>query len=555
MTELDRATAEHLSAHSYDLVVVGGGINGVAIARDAATRGLSVALLERGDIAGGGTSSWNSRLIHGGLRYLEHGELALVYESLHDRECLLRIAPHLVHPLAFVVPLYRHNHLPAWKYRAGVLLFDILSARKSVPWHRPLSRKAVQLQLPGLEARALSGALHYYDGQVEFPERLVLEIALSAARAGADVAGYAEVTGLLRTDGRVTGVAVLDRLSHQRFEVHGRVVVNATGPWVDELGSAAGLDRQVGGTTGTHLVVDPFPGAPDACIYFEAHADNRAILVIPWNGRYLIGTTDDPFDGDPGTVRGTAQEVEYLISETNALVPEAHLTAAEVLFTYTGVRPLPYRPGAKPGDIPRSHLIVTHDDAPGLVTIVGGKLTPHLSLGRQTVDRVATLLGRTLPPSRTDRMPLPGATTARWDRAGEAARRLAAALPWEGALAARLVQVYGVRVEQVHALWRSDRALQQVHGTGRSAVVAAEVLHAVRTEGAQTLVDVLHRRTMVGLEPTLGLDVERPVAELMAAELGWDGARTEAELASHHAYLDRLLGGVSRTVGLELSPR
>ncbi|MCG7417927.1 glycerol-3-phosphate dehydrogenase/oxidase [Microbacterium sp. ACRRU] len=545
MTSFSRADAAQLTGRTFDVLVVGGGINGVAIARDAATRGLSVALIERGDLAVG-TSSWNSRLIHGGLRYLEHGEIPLVYESLHDRECLFRIAPHLVTPLPFVVPLYGHNHLPGWMFRIGLLMYDVLSLRKSVPAHRYLGRKAIDTELPGLEKDRLSGAVRYYDGQVTYPERLVIETALSAADSGAVIGTYIEASDVLRDGARVVGVAARDVLTDETFEIRAGAVVNAAGPWVDEIGQKLGMPRQIGGTTGTHFVVDAFPGAPDACIYFEARSDNRAILVIPWNGRYLIGTTDDRFDGDPGAVRGTDEEVAYLLAETNLLIPSAHLTADDVLYTYTGVRPLPYRPGVKAGNIPRSHLILTHDDAPGLVTIVGGKLTPHLSLGQQTIDKIARKLGRRLTPSRTARMPLPGALSARWAGAAAARQSLLATLPFEPALAERLVDVYGAGAAAIRDLAATDPGEAEVFGHGRGAVVAAEVTHAIRAEGAATLVDILHRRTLVGLEPALGTDVERAVAERAARELGWDAARVAAEIAAHRSYIERLQGGVSR---------
>ena len=543
MTDFVRADSARLTSRKYDLVVVGGGINGAAIARDAAQRGLSTALVERGDFAVG-TSSWNSRLIHGGLRYLEHGEIPLVYESLHDRECLLRIAPHLVVPLAFVVPLYKHNHLPGWMFRIGMIMYDVLSFNKSVPTHRGLGRKQVAAELPGLDKRGLSGAVHYYDGQVEFPERLVLETAISAQRWGADIANYVEATGIARDGSGVTGVNARDTITGEEFTISASTVVNAAGPWVDLLGSELGQKRQIGGTTGTHMVVDRFDGAPEACIYFEARADNRPILVIPWNGRYLIGTTDDHFDGDASTVRGKDDEIAYLLDETNQLIPEAGLTTDDVLLTYTGVRPLPYRPGVKAGNIPRSHLILVDEDVHGLVTIVGGKLTPHLSLGQQTVDKVAEVLGRSLPTSRTARSPLPGAYTTRWAAKALAASKLRAKLPWDELVNDRLVNVYGGLVSGIVDVYESDEAYREVFGEGRSAITAAEVVYAIRSEGALTLVDILHRRSMVGLEPAMGTDVERQVADLAASIAGWDAARVTSELAAHREYITRLQGGV-----------
>jgi glycerol-3-phosphate dehydrogenase len=544
MRALGRPDPDELSSTTYDVAIVGAGINGAAIARDAALRGLSVVVVEKDDVCCG-TSAWSSRLIHGGLRYLEHGELRLVHESLHDRGRLLEIAPHLVAPIPFVVPLYPHNHKPAWMFRAGMVLFDALSIRKSVPRHRRLSRKAVAVELPSLNREGFSGALRYYDGQVVFAERLVLETLLSAVDAGAVALTYTEVTKVVTEGGRATGVAVRDRRTGEERTVRASVVVNAAGPWVDEVSAGLSLPRFIGGTKGTHLVVDPFPGAPDVTVYYEARSDNRPILVIPWNGRYLIGTTDDRFDGDLDTTAGTEAEIDYLLEETNFLLPRARLTRESILYTYAGIRPLPYRPGAKPGSIPRSHLILTHDEVADLVTVVGGKLTPHLSLGREVVDKVAGLLGRTLPASTADRVPLPGAPAIGTDWLTEAAR-LRDALPWPDEVVERLLAVYGTRCRELLALCARDPELGRVLGTGRSALVAAEVVVAVEQEGARHLIDILHRRTMIGLEPGWGREIHREVAELAAPLLGWSADDVSREVAAHDTYItERLLGGVA----------
>lgn len=546
MDVLDRTTVEQLQGAHFDVAIIGAGINGAAVARDAATRGLSVLVVDKADI-GSGTSSWSSRLIHGGLRYLEHGELRLVYESLHDRERLLHIAPHLVTPLPFVVPLYKHNHKPGWMFRIGMYLYDTLSLRKSVPRHRRLDRKAVKIELGSLNTEGLSGGLRYYDGQVVFAERLVLETLLSAVEAGAKFVTYAEASVAV-SGGRVTGLKVHDQLTGRDVEVQASVVVNAAGPWVDEAGEGLQLDRMIGGTKGTHLIVDPFPGAPDVAIYYEARSDNRAVLVIPWNGRYLIGTTDDRFDGDLDTTRGTDDEMDYLLTETNTLIPEAGLTRDSVLFTYAGVRPLPYRPGVKSGNIPRSHLILDHESIGGLISIVGGKLTPHLSLGRETTDKVAEMLGRKLPKSRTAETSLPGGS-ADWPAAVRALRRELIGRSLEPAVAERLLDVYGTRVRTLLDLIADDAAQGELIGDGDSALLTAEVTLAVRAEGAVHVADILHRRTMVGLLPTLGLDVDRQVARVAAPLLGWSSADEEAEVAAHREYVRlRLLGGVDRAV-------
>ena len=542
MIGLKRARLDDLAAgRPLDVAIVGGGINGVAVARDAAMRGLSVALFEKDDFSAG-TSAWSTRLVHGGLRYLERGEFRLVRESLRDRETLWQIAPHLVTPLPFVVPIYRHNHLPGSLFRLGMVLYDVLSFDKSVPTHRRLGRKAVAAELPGLDPEGLSGALQYYDGQVSYAERLVVETLLSAATLGVRAMNYATVEEVAVEGGRAVGLTVRDDLEGATAVVPARVVVNAAGPWVDDL-VPAGDDRLIGGTKGTHLIVDPFPGAPSTAIYYEARSDNRAVLVVPWNGRYIIGSTDDRYDDDLDTCAATREEIDYLLGETNRLIPEANLTVDSVRFTYAGVRPLPYRASGDTGSIPRSHLIIEHDDAEGLLSVVGGKLTPHLSLGSEVVDRAGELLGRRLPPSPTREVRLPGAGTGDWRRRASALR---SRLPWPAEVSERLIEVYGLRAERLVALADADASLAEVVGEGRGAVVAAEVALAVREESAMRLTDLLHRRTMVGMEPTLGRDVAEAVARLAAPLLGWDDARTEEELDRNRDYTElRLLGGLT----------
>lgn len=544
MAVLGAATSADLAARHYDLAVVGAGINGAAIAREAALRGLSVVLLERADI-GSGTSSWSSRLIHGGLRYLEHGELRLVHESLHDRERLLHIAPHLVKPLGFVVPLYRHNHKPGWMYRIGLALYDVLSAGKSLPRHRAIGRKGVAVELASLNPDGLTGGLHYYDGQVEYAERLVLENVLSAVVAGAVAQTYAAVEEILTDEGRATGLRFTDLTDEATHTVTADLVINAAGPWVDELADGVALPRMIGGTKGAHLVVDPFPGAPEECIYYEARSDNRAVLVIPWNGRYLIGTTDDRFTGDPGAVAADEADVDYIIAETNALIPGAGLTRESVLFTYAGIRPLPYQPDGATGEISRSHLIKTHPEVGRLISVVGGKLTPHLALGTETVDLAVKLLGRTTVASRADHQLLPGAT-ADWPAT---ARRLALELSARGLptpLVNRLIRVYGVRCDVLIERIDQDPAAGRVIGTERDAVIVGEIEIAVRAEGATHLTDLLHRRLMVGLEPGLGLTVDQEVAEVAAPLLHWSAGQVEHEVARHRRYVeDRLRGGLT----------
>ena len=285
----------------YDIAVVGGGINGAGIARDAALRGLRVILLEKNDF-GGGTTSYSSRLIHGGLRYLEYGELPLVFESLHERRRLRHVAPHLVKRLKLIIPVFSDSRRSKFIVRLGMIAYDILSIGKKIPRHRMLSKDEISREAPGLRQEGLKGGAAYFDAQITFAERLVLENIIAAKEAGAEVRNYSPVIGINVAEGKVRGLQFADLLSGRETEIRARVVINAAGPWVDRV--LATVNREMptfmGGTKGSHIVVDEFPGAPAAAFYVEAHKDGRPFFIIPWNGQYLIGTTDIRYEGDPG---------------------------------------------------------------------------------------------------------------------------------------------------------------------------------------------------------------------------------------------------------------
>jgi glycerol-3-phosphate dehydrogenase len=537
---------EDMQGRYFDLIIVGAGINGVGIARDAAMRGLKVLVLDKGDI-GSGTSSWSSRLIHGGLRYLEYYEFGLVRESLSDREKLLKIAPHLVKPLPLVVPIYDHSKRGPSTIRLGMVLYDVLSYDKSLPNHRMFGREETLERLPGLKANGLKAATRYYDAQAEFAERLAVENAVSAREHGAVVLTYARVTDLIVESGDVRGVRFNDVLNGEEYAVRAPVTINVAGPWVDEV--LAGLHghskRMMGGTKGSHLVVDPFPGAPgDESLYYEAVSDGRPIFVIPWNGRYLIGSTDLRFGGDLDRVVADDEEIRYIIDETNALIPTANLTPDDVLFSYSGVRPLPYVGEGSEAGITRRHIIHDHArDEPkvgGLISIIGGKLTTYRNLSRQTVNKVYRKLGRKAPRCRTAEVPLPGGQTGDFERFAARFRATGKFSTW---LCERLLGLYGVRAPEILELAGDDSSLlaplssTDPDGTG---VVGAEILYAFERELAQTLTDALHRRTMAGLGPNVGLGVDEAAAEVAVRHLGWSEERAEREVREHRRYVERL---------------
>jgi glycerol-3-phosphate dehydrogenase len=528
----------------FDLIVIGAGINGAGIARDATLRGLSVLLVDKGDV-GAGTTSRSTRLVHGGLRYLEHFEVPLVRESLRERETLLHIAPHLVHPLSFLLPIYEeHKRRPAL-IRMGMMAYDALSLDKSMERHRMLSRDEALRREPGLRSEGLRAAAAYYDAQAEYPERLALENALDARRLGAVVLPYMRVTALERSAGaRVTGVALHDELHDAEHLARGALVVNATGPWVDELlGEAArpASGPLIGGTKGSHLVVEPFPGAPREAVYAEAVEDGRPYFVVPWHGLYLIGTTDTRYDGDLDDVVATDEEIAYLIDETNGLIPGAALTPEQVLYTYAGVRPLPAaggRGGNDEGSITRSHVIHDHAgrDVPegervgGLLSIVGGKITTYRRLAEETVDLAVKKLGRKADKCRTHQLPLPGGTA--YPFAGFRERfHVTSGLPVEAA--DRLLRIYGTRAAEALDFADGSPDLREPFDPD-SGAIGAEVVFSLRTEMAETLADVVQRRTLVGYGAHAGLEAVDAAAEIAVRHAGWTDERAAREVAAFH---------------------
>jgi glycerol-3-phosphate dehydrogenase len=511
-------------ANDYDVIVIGGGINGAAIARESALAGYRVALFERGDL-GGGTTAASTRLIHGGLRYLEHAEIRLVRESLHERERLLRLAPHLVTPLTMVLPVYAGGRRPRWQIRTGMWVYDLLSIGKSLPRYRSLDRKALGAALPGLATDGLLGGVCYYDAQIRFPERLVVENVRDAVVHGAAIHTYAPVTRILVDAGRARGVEWRQR-DGRSGRALGACIVNAAGPWVDRVLGQALSPGLIGGTKGSHIVCRPFPGAPDRAVYAEAD-DGRPFFVVPWNGLYLIGTTDERFAGEPGAVAISPHEYRYLLGATKRLFPAAARLADHVAYTQAGVRPLPRAVTGATGAITRDHVIHAHRDAAGLFSVVGGKLTTHRALAEDVLGEVARHVGGSAR-SLTRARPLPGALDAAARIDLEA--RLDAALG--AAQSERLIGIYGTQAATIADLAQSSRELAMVAGPG-GATLVAELVHALQNEWAMTLGDILLRRCMAGLAADRGRAVAGAAAQWLVRLGIWDRARGERETADY----------------------
>ncbi len=529
------------SASGVDLVVIGAGVNGCAVAREGALRGLRTLLVDQLDIAAGTTAA-SSRMIHGGPRYLENGELRLVRESLRERERLLHSAPHLVAPYPLLIPFYEHSRRRPATLRAGMLAYDALSFDKSTPSHRILSRAELRSRYPGLQVRGLRGAALYFDAHAFLAERLAVEQALDVDAAGGRVLTHVGVTAITAGASAVE-LELTDDLRATTETVRARAVVNAAGPWADgvlDRASGAPHPRQIGAVKGSHVTVAAFPGAPGTGIHYEARSDGRPILVLPQaDGHLLVGSTEVVEECDPGALRCSDAEIAYLLSELNELVPEAALARGDVLHSYAGARPLPHDPGAPTAaSVSRDHHVVAHPETPGLFSLTGGKLTTHRALGERAIDRVLEHLGaggrRAVSPTRG--VPLPGGRTHAWS---SFASDFAAGAGVAPEVARRLLSVYGVRAPAVLGLAATDPDLGRViPGTGD--VLAAEVALAFRDEFAQTLGDVLARRLMLARRADAGLDTAPAVARVCAAIQGWDGERTRRELLGYREWSARL---------------
>lgn len=526
-----------MAAQPVDILVIGGGIAGAAIARDAALRGFRTALVDKGDF-GGATSSGSSRLVHGGLRYLETRNFRLVFEASKERRVLLRIAPHLVRPLDFIMPVYTGARVPGWKLRIGMWLYDLLASFRNVRRHRWLSPAEVLRADPGLRQKGLRGAAVYYDAQTD-DARLVLATARSAARAGALVASYAEVTSLLKPDGALRGAVVRDVLAGSAHAVRALVVVNAAGPWVDvvrRLDDPA-VTPLLRLTRGAHVAVPRSRLASPSAVTLISPIDGRVIFVLPWDDLAYIGTTETDHPGPPEAVRATGDDVVYLLRSANAFFPEARLTPDDVVCTWAALRSLiDPRAEGDPRNVSREHRVM--ESASGLVSLAGGKLTTHRRMARQVVDVVADRLrrldGRPVPPrAATDALPLPGGEAQDQD---VLVNNLLARNVREPT-ARHLVAMYGSEAAAIVNLVEKNRVLGRPLIDGRPEI-RAEVAHAVEREMAMRLTDVLARRLhLFHLAPAASVKVAAAVARKMREMLEWSAEREADELA---AYLDEV---------------
>ncbi len=561
MRQLSAETrAEHLArmaAERVDVCVIGGGITGAGVALEAATRGASVALIERRDFASG-TSGWSTKLVHGGIRYLPQGQVGLVREALHERATLLKIARHLVWPLAFVLPIYDTTRRPIGvpvslpggfgvgaAMRAGLTAYDLLAGRENVARHRRISATQALRAVPGLRADGLRSAFVYSDAGTN-DTLLTATVIRTAAAQGALVANYVEAVEFVEEKGRIVGVEARDHVSGGAFAIAARTVVNATGVWSEEVAARAPgwADVRVLPAKGIHLVVDAARvGIEEDAVVLPETEDGRILFIVPWPQmqagpatarRAVIGTTDTP-GGDIERPRADADEIAYVLRTVNGAI-RTPLAEADIISTYAGYRPLvKANDGTKSAALSRTHAVLTAPN--GLVTIVGGKLTTYRKMAEETVDALAAR-GLQLRPSVTDHLPLAGADGyGHWARIlpEEAARR-----GLDADVAAHLLHSYGADTRVLLEMIDGDPLLA-ARMVPDLPVIFAEAAFAARYEMAMTVADVLARRTRLALiDRAHGLPAANDVAAMLGDALGWDAAERDLQVAAYRAAVEDL---------------
>jgi len=492
-----------------DLAIIGGGINGCGIAEEAAARGLRVGLFEADDF-GFGTTWRSTKLIHGGLRYLEHGDVRLVFESLRERAWLLKTRPHLVKPQRFILPMLPWTRRPGWQLRIGLAAYDLLSLYRGVPSHQRLRDERMHELASFLPADS-KGGFTFYDARVIAPERLALEMALEARAQGASIHNHARVVRVIVTDGAATGVEVEHR--GERYSVPSKSVVNAAGPWVDAVNELGDLPRTelLGITRGTHIVVELDKPLGRDAVFSTARSDGRVFFAVPQDGLLLVGTTDDRFDGKPSQIRPEAADIDYLVSEARELMPGLGITRERVRYAYAGLRPLQKVSGGPEAAISRRHELISHEKlggARGVFSVVGGKLSTFRPLAEEVAERLD-------PPRR------------RITREISAVGDWAAVLRETGLVldVKKHLRVYGAAIGQV-----VEAGAEVI--CPHSHAIAGEVGYSAASECVETLSDLMLRRTGISWGSCRGLCCHVEVARLAGEVMGWDAAEQAAQVAA-----------------------
>ncbi|HKE02440.1 MAG TPA: glycerol-3-phosphate dehydrogenase/oxidase, partial [Blastocatellia bacterium] len=531
----------------FDILIIGGGITGAGLALDAAARGLRVSLVEKRDFAAG-ASSRSTKLIHGGLRYLEHFDFALVREGLRERAILAKTAPGLARPLPFVIPIYensRRNYDRPLKMRLGLWLYDLLAGRYNFARHRRLSRDEALSLAPQLDPQGLKGAFLYYDA-VTNDSRLVIEVIKTARERGAEIANHTRVAGLIRNErGKIAGAHLRDELTGGGIECRARIVINATGVWMEETINLNGqttnsLNRRMRPAKGVHLTVSADRLRVGAAWLIPSLTSHRFYFVVPWEGRVNIGTTDTDYDGDKDHPRAEPEEVNEILGAINSYFPEGRLEPADVISSWAGLRPLITDPRAgATAEVSRKEEIIESEG--GLISIGGGKLTTYRLMAEHginlAVKRLKEGFNVLANSAATEGVAIGGELS--FDDLTMIAERLSRAedLPLE--TARHLIHDYGADYQRLVELTHEDERLRERLIEGLPQILA-EVVYAARYEMALTLADVMTRRMRLAIVAGReALKCAAPVADLMARELGWSREETERQIAQFAAEFER----------------
>ncbi len=516
------------SEEEFDLVVVGGGIIGCGVARDAALRGLKTLLIDKEDFAYGTTSA-STRLIHGGLRYLNQFEFGLVRMDMREREVLLKIAPHLVSPLQFLIPIMSHKERIV--LAIGMRLYDLLSFDKSLPGYRHYSRKKTLEMEPSLKLENMIGSYRYYDCQIAFTERLCIENVLCAEEHGASVANHAMLIGAEKTEGRYQQVQIQDTLSGEVHRINTRMVVNAAGPWMDLVYNRLGTKSKpmMRRTKGIHLLM---PKISNNALVLFARSDGRLFFVIPWEGYSLVGTTDTDYDDDSDTVHADSEDVDYLMEELRHAFPD--VKTEEIHYSVAGLRALAGSEEGSTSDVTRGHKLVDHEEIDGIkgyISVIGGKITGYRAIAEEVTDLVCRRLGVSTACT-TRRIPLPGAPVVPQKMIEQAAKD--SKLPVE--TVTHLHNLYGSRLYRVLEIaGRDERGTEAI--CPHTPDIVGQIWHAVEEEGALTVNDFLLRRCTTGLISCQGTDAVETVASEMGTMLGWNKAEQKRQVKEYKKYI------------------
>lgn len=521
------------SDHIYDVIVIGGGITGAGVARDAALRGLSCLLLEKGDFASG-ASSKSTRLIHGGLRYLANFELDLVAESLRERAVLRRQAPHLVRPMPILIPIYRDDPHGRTTISAGVLLYDLLTREKEIPHYYTASKEKTLSFEPRLNPDGLRGSALIYDHQILMPERLVIENVISAREAGARLLTHVKAVKIEET---LAGVAVFakDMLSTRTTTFRAKVLVNAAGPWIDTVREAGNLNHAkiIYPTKGVHLVL---PKLTDQALFVTSQ-DGRMFFIIPLGAYSLIGTTDTKYDGDLDEVHADRNDIDYLLNESRRVLPGMQINREAILYTYAGIRPLAF---SGPGEsrISRKHRVILEGRFGRIITIGGGKLTTYRHMAKDAVDAACRILG-VKARCMTDWKPLAGWLSADYEHyVREEVPQISALFKVSPELVLHLINFYGSRAEHVLEFMDAGPEYGETI-TPESRDIYAQVAYSVVEEGARTLADIILRRMPLGMSASRGIAHAEQIAEIAGRELRWNDEEKQHRIDEFRKVLEK----------------